>query len=266
MRRLLFGGAGVLLAALFVVVQQASAGEPRIVGGHDADQPYPFAASLQTTDGQFFCGGTLVKADWLVTAAHCVKGQAPSSFTVRVGSNDRTQGGEVVTPDKVVPNPDYDSSGAGGDIAVVHLPKPVAVAPIGLGTLANPGVGVRVLGWGQTCPDPGCGDAPALLQQLDSQLVDPAQCTAAFDAKTELCTGNPDGKSGVCYGDSGGPEVVQADGNWLLVGVTSRPGDQSVTCAKAPSIFTSAVAYAAWITQQTVDTPPPEAPAPPPTP
>jgi secreted trypsin-like serine protease len=256
---------GCLLALLFLM-QPGSAAEPRLVGGTAADQPYPFAAALQTTDGEFFCGGSLIEASWVLTAAHCVQKRDPSSFTVRVGSNDRTQGGEVGKPDKLVVNPDYNASGAGGDIAMVHLSTPVTAAPVGLDTAAPVGMSVRLLGWGQTCPTPGCGDGPAMLQQLDTHLVDPAKCTAAIKADVELCTDNPDGKSGACYGDSGGPELTQADGRWLLVGETSRPGDNSSTCGTAPSIYTSAVAYAGWIDQQLAPPPPPTSPTPTPAP
>ncbi|WP_221215742.1 S1 family peptidase [Amycolatopsis bartoniae] len=261
------GTAACLLAVLFLV-QPGSAAEPRLVGGVPADQPYPFAASLQSTQGEFFCGGSLIDPSWVVTAAHCVVGQSASSFTVRVGSNDRTQGGELVTPDRLVVNPDYNAAGAGGDIAVVHLPQPVKAAPVPLGTAAAVGTAVRLLGWGQTCATPGCGDAPTMLQQLDTQIVDPTQCTAAFSGSVELCTGNPGGKAGACYGDSGGPEVAQVDGHWVLLGVTSRPGNDSSTCATAPSIYTSAVAYAGWIHQQLAPPPPspPPATSPAPTP
>ncbi|WP_376765941.1 S1 family peptidase [Amycolatopsis pithecellobii] len=266
---MLAGAACCLLAVLFVV-QPGSAAEPRIVGGTEADQQYSFAAALQTTDGEFFCGGSLLDASWLVTAAHCVQGRDPSSFTAHVGSNDRTQGGELAKPDKVVVSPDYNSAGAGGDIALVHVSAPVTAAPIRLGTATAVGSTVRLLGWGQTCPTPGCGGGPTMLQQLDSQLVDPARCTAPINPGVELCTDSPDAKSGACFGDSGGPELTQMDGHWALLGVTSRPGAESSTCATAPSIYTSAVAYAAWITKlvspPSSPTPTPTQPSPTPTP
>jgi len=94
-------------------------------------------------------------------------------------------------------------------------------------------------------------DATSTLQQLDTQIVEGTKCTSVFDGTAELCTDNPGGKSGACFGDSGGPEIVRDGDHWQLVGVTSRPGNNAPECATAPSIYTSVVAYAPWIAEKT---------------
>lgn len=56
----------------------------RIVGGTEAPQgAWPWQAQIRTLDGFPFCGGTLVRAQWVVTAAHCVSGKTASSIRVR---------------------------------------------------------------------------------------------------------------------------------------------------------------------------------------
>jgi secreted trypsin-like serine protease len=239
----------VALAAMPLAVTPASAAtdQPSIIGGGTADQPYPFVVSLHLSSGKLICGGSLLSPTWVVTAAHCVQNVQVSTITARVGSNDHTEGGEVAKAAALFAYPGYKANAAGGDIGLVKLAKPVSAAPIALGTTTTPGTVTRLLGWGQTCPKAGCGAASNVLLQLDTRLDDPAKCTAAFDAEHELCTDNPGG-GGACYGDSGGPEVATVDGAWRLLGVVSRPGNGDVMCATSPSIATSAVAYADWIT------------------
>jgi secreted trypsin-like serine protease len=221
---------------------------PSIVGGTNADQPYPFAVSLHGPSGRLFCAGALVAPAWVVTAAHCVFDKKPNSVSARVGTNDVAQGGEVAQAAEIVVNPAFTPDPPAGDLALIRLAAPVQAPPIALAAAAAPGTETRMLGWGQTCPTPSCGQIPTVLQQLDTHIVEGAKCTAVFDGTVELCTDNPGGKAGSCYGDSGSPEIVKDGDHWLLVGVTSRPGNGDPTCATAPSIYTSVVAYAPWIT------------------
>lgn len=60
--------------------------ENLIVGGEDAVVgDFPYIVSLQQ-GGSHFCGGTLLNANTVMTAAHCSTGTDPGSVTIRAGS------------------------------------------------------------------------------------------------------------------------------------------------------------------------------------
>ncbi|AXB45772.1 S1 family peptidase [Amycolatopsis albispora] len=243
----LLTGAACAVAAVAGATPAGADVTPFIVGGNDADQEYSWMVSLQE-GGNHFCGGSLISPEWVLTAAHCVQGSSADSISARIGSNDRTSGGEEAQAAEVVVHPDYTGTGAGGDIALVKLSAPAKSAPISLGTTTDAGTKTRLLGWGQTCPERGGCDAPVQLQQLDTQVVEADKCTG-IDGSVELCTDNPGGDAGACYGDSGGPQIVGSAGKYELIGVTSRTGNGDPTCATGPSIYTSAPAYSDWISQ-----------------
>eukprot|EP00794_Sanderia_malayensis_P015694 gene15694-17277_t len=74
------------------------AAQSRIVGGEDATPgKWPWQVAIYK-DGTFICGGSLINAQWIVSATHCFEDDpSPSSYYVVLGEHDRsrTEGTEV---------------------------------------------------------------------------------------------------------------------------------------------------------------------------
>jgi secreted trypsin-like serine protease len=224
-------------AVAAVTVGTFAHADSRIVAGQPASQTYSFMVSLQDQAGNHFCGAALIKPNVAVTAAHCVQGQNAQDLQVRVGTTDRTTGGETAKVTQATVHPAYDSVITGhNDIAVIKLDTQLRATPIDIGTTPAVTAPIRILGWGLTCKTRGCGDPPVELQELETQVLFDDSCDGA-DGPNELCVANANFGGGACFGDSGGPAVV-ADGNhFTLVGVTSRLGRGSVECGQKPSIY-----------------------------
>ncbi|GAB3146359.1 serine protease [Micromonospora sonneratiae] len=204
----------------------------QIVRGRPATENYPFMVYVSG------CTGTLIKANWAVTAKHC---STPSS--VRVGSINRSSGGTVVSVIRAVNNPTID-------VKLLQLGSSVSYAPAPIPTTSGAvGTATRIIGWGQTCPTPGCGSAPLVANELDTSIVADSRCSG-INAAGEICTNNTNGNAGACYGDSGGPQVRMISGRWNLIGATSRAGNNNSTCATGPSIYGDLTYIRSWINTQ----------------
>ncbi|WP_326688954.1 MULTISPECIES: serine protease [unclassified Streptomyces] len=240
--------AGVIAVALTMAVTPSASA---IIGGHKATSEYPFMASVQK-DGKHYCGASLIKRDWVVTAGHCTVNVKPKQLSVRVGDHDRTKGAEAKVT-KVIAHPDFSYEPFRNDVAVMKLDHPVDAKPIKLATESAPaGTGTRILGWGMTCEDGSeCPKPPIQLQELDTNIVPDGRCSENYNADDELCTDSPTKNAQACILDSGGPQIKGRPGKWELIGATSRDGDADPKCATGPGIYTDLTAHRDWIERAT---------------
>lgn len=224
-----------------------------IVGGSLASTAQaPWAIALNNSRssssvGQY-CGATLVKANKLVTAAHCLD-QPMSTYTAVQGRDSLSSTtGRTSKIAKIWKDPLYGRAD-GHDVAVLTLATPftgVATLPLETRTAVDvAGAQSTVYGWGNT---EGTGPANRFQKVLVPVLGD-SYCRTVYAgwgyvANGEICAGYKAGGRDSCQGDSGGPLVL----NGRLFGVVSWGNG----CADAgnPGVYAQVATYATALQAQ----------------
>lgn len=233
-------------------------GGTRIVGGVQSTAgKYPWIAAYQNS-GQSpgGCAGTLVAAEWVVTAAHCLNGVTKDNLKIILGEYDlssdsdsadtnRKEVGLAMDP---IVHESYNSPfTSSNDIALLKLAEKVDLniyTPACLPALNMDFTGKTgsVYGWGTTnsCPNNGIEQ---IMREVEVPIVSDTTCAAASSASVTFSDGNggcttqafnyngkisedmvcagAQGKD-ACQGDSGGPFTVKsATSQHQLVGVVS---------------------------------------------
>lgn len=198
--------------------------EQYIVGGVEAVKgEFPFIVSLQ--NGSHFCGGSLIKKNWVLTAGHCASaGDAPNR--IMIGLHDQRNAGdaEAFSVVRVVRHPDYNGNNIDYDFALIELRGDSKFEPVALNSedLKKISSDLTVAGWGVLRESDW--NIPDLLQKVDVPYVDQKRCEAAYPGMITdrmLCAGFDEGGKDSCQGDSGGPLIVKENGKNVLVGVVS---------------------------------------------
>ena len=227
MRRL----AMVALAAAFGVTTIAPAFAAPIVGGRPATREYAFMVSLREKGGDHFCGGSLIRRNVVLTAAHCAEDSEPKALQIMVGSHKLSEPGPLIGVKKITIHPRYGADGS-HDAALLRLKrkvrqKPIRIAGLGERDLWAPGTPATVIGWGQD--NFVVGATPDELHEVEVPIVSDGDCARSygnplfgFDPVSMVCAGEDTGGKDSCQGDSGGPLMVEdARGRLVQVGVVS---------------------------------------------
>ncbi|MEU6681344.1 serine protease [Streptomyces sp. NPDC046925] len=259
--------AGVATATLALLAAGTPAAHAIIGGTEVSNDAYPFMAAVldkgsgSALDRQF-CGGSLVTADTVMTAAHCLVNDAgkplkPKKLQVAVGRTVLSKSGQGqirnVARDGVVVHPRYLKGQEAYDVAFIQLSKPVkGIAPIALPTqgtdaLIRPGQKATVAGWGNT--DTDLPNTPDRLRQVKVPILSHTECGTSYgeyDSKVNFCAGVETKDS--CQGDSGGPIFRNVPGRRapIQIGVVSY-GD-GCGAQGAPGVYTSVSSSKLWKT------------------
>jgi hypothetical protein len=223
---------------------------PRIVSGHATEiEQVPFQVALydprvagegEDVKESFFCGGVILDATHVLTAAHClafgINAIDPSEVEVLAGTRDLeeplTSGGVEDPVAATSFDPTWNPSSGSHDVGVLTLREPLwssaeapaldgvsRIAPVPFAESLPPaGTPLTVSGWGYTealteseAPEAESG-YPATLQSTSVPLVEQGACAADYSgrgiaiAPEMVCAGGE--SADACFGDSGGPLVV----------------------------------------------------------
>ncbi|MCP4767221.1 MAG: serine protease [Gammaproteobacteria bacterium] len=234
--------------------------EPRIIGGEPASiGDYPWQVSISRKDiapkYSHFCGGSIISATQILTAAHCVDGKTKiGDLVIAYGTNNLSINLKTVGVKAILLHPNWNRITFDSDIAILETMEAIEPTIIQLvsksdaETLVPEGVFGTVTGWGLT--ESGARISK-ILQHVGIKIVSNETCSdpkSYGDKITSrmICAGFSAGGKDSCQGDSGGPLIVlDNDTSYKQVGIVSW----GEGCAKPEKygVYTRVSEFESWV-------------------
>lgn len=183
---------------------------PNVIGGNEVKPAfkYPWVVSLQWK-GNHVCGGTLIKPDMVLTAAHCSTG-SQAEFMVAVHRHNlaksiNDEGAEIFKVVNRFVHESYNAMSNFNDVALWKLSGSYSgkFQPVVLddGKASAAGASVFGIGWGRVRVD---GPLSPVLMQVEVPITNPDTCInvmkeQGYTISTDLqvCAGAPEGGKGI---------------------------------------------------------------------
>lgn len=241
-------------------LSSTSTSDPRSIVGGQVVEKEIFAkhvVAINNEDMGFWCTGTLIAKDMVLTAAHCVDMGSERSYSIHFSKSPRSF--ESVTravtgmkantgynPDAYEDRKDLGVIRFSGDLPEGFEPMPLPTAQ----DLRQMGRDFYAAGYGTVTARTDIPRESGVLrytpQKIRGDSVSPSQSQFLVDQTNG---------HGICYGDSGGPAFAKIDGRRILIGVASavystnsedkKRSDYDV--CRYNAIYTNVIYYMDWI-------------------
>ncbi|NWU30126.1 PRS55 protease, partial [Dyaphorophyia castanea] len=204
-------------------------------GAHVEPGEFPWHVSIQS-HGKHICGGTVISALWILTAAHCFAEELPADLTVAVGGVDLRLPLEEHSPDSLILHEEFNRTSLQNDIALILLSNPIEFStekiPVCLPFMSDMDTWQHcwAAGWENTSAASlillfSSAAASHVLQKTRMKLIRREKCLEQIPhlVGSVMCAEMEQGEGGEggCQVDSGGPLVCSYWGTmkWFQVGI-----------------------------------------------
>ncbi|XP_055374771.1 brachyurin-like [Condylostylus longicornis] len=226
------------LSILFVITLVANCFkiEPRIISGkHATKGQLPWQVLIKKV-GLVWCGGSIIADEWVLTAAHCTKGE--KSLELVFGIIHVKEPGISMKSNQFTEHPQYNPSNLNYDISLIKLPQKLTfnnfIKPITLNKNPDQFTGqlCTISGWGYMSDEDLIHSDNLLYAKVN--VITRDNCIEFYgeDYVTDdtICTlGSNLSDESICSGDSGGALVIDDGSNPIQIGINSFVADERCT-------------------------------------
>lgn len=214
----------------------------------------------KTTSEKTYCGGSLIAANFVLTAASCLKNAA--TIQADIGSTLFWSPFETQHTIQYLIHPQYSETFKINNIAVIRLPTGVTFGT-NVRAILLPRISKEsdlyesaesyVSGFGVTTA--GSNYLSSELRYAHKTVISNDVCRQSFDSRfiesSVMCAVGINGTTqSTCYGDQGGALVSHIEGSWVQIGVSSVLHSTGCT-GTVPAGYTRITPYLQWIASLT---------------